>query len=58
MPRKKTWNFLEMGYDEAAVHLRKNDTLLVSMGSGEKLGAHRPLGADLLTTMGVVERAA
>ena len=30
MPRKKTWNILEMGYDEVAAHLKKNDTIMVS----------------------------
>lgn len=58
MARKKTWNILEMGYDEVAEHLKKSDTILVSMGSCEKHGAHCPLGTDTMTTMGVVEKAA
>lgn len=58
MPRKKTWNILEMGWDEVAAHLKKNDVIMVSMGSCEKHGAHCPLGTDSFTTMGVIERAA
>jgi creatinine amidohydrolase len=58
MSRKKTWNILEMGYDEIYAHLMNNDTIIVSMGSCEKHGAHCPLGTDSFTTMGVVERAA
>jgi creatinine amidohydrolase len=55
MPRKKTWNILEMGYDEVAAHLKKNDTVMVSMGSCEKHGSHCPLGTDTVTAMGVIE---
>jgi len=58
MPRKKTWNILEMGYDEVAEHLKTNDTILITMGSCEKHGAHCPLGTDSFTGQGVVERAA
>jgi len=58
MARKKTWDISEMGYDEVAEHLKKSDTIIVSMGSCEKHGAHCPLGTDTMTTMGVIERAA
>lgn len=58
MPRKKTWNIMEMGYDEVAAHLKKNDTIMIAMGSLEKHGAHCPLGTDSFTTMGCVEQAA
>lgn len=58
MARKKTWNILEMGYDEVAEHLKTNDTILITMGSCEKHGAHCPLGTDSFTGQGVVERAA
>lgn len=58
MPRKKTWNILEMGYDEVNEHMKKNDTILVTMGSCEKHGAHCPLGTDTYTAQGVVEGAA
>lgn len=58
MPRKKTWNILELGYDEVAAHMKRNDTIIVSMGSCEKHGAHCPLGTDTVTAMGVIERAA
>lgn len=58
MPRKKTWNILELGYDEVAAHMKRNDTIMVSMGSCEKHGAHCPLGTDTVTAMGVIERAA
>ena len=58
MPRKKTWNIMEMGYDEVSEHMNKNDTIMISMGSAEKHGAHCPLGTDSFTAMGVIEKAA
>ncbi len=58
MPRKKTWNIMEMSYDEVGEHLKKNDTIMVMMGSLEKHGSHCPLGTDSLTAAGVVEHAA
>lgn len=58
MARKKTWNIQELGFKEVGAHLKKNDTVMVSMGSTEKHGAHCPLGTDSLTAMGVIERAA
>ncbi len=58
MPRKKTWNVYEKGYDEVGEYLEENDVIIIPMGSTEKHGAHCPLGTDSLTTMGVVEEAA
>ncbi|MCE1157260.1 MAG: creatininase family protein [Spirochaetia bacterium] len=58
MARPKSLNIAEMSYDEVAAHLKTNDTILVSMGSNEKHGAHCPLGTDAFTAMGVIERAA
>ncbi|KPJ86967.1 MAG: hypothetical protein AMS17_10110 [Spirochaetes bacterium DG_61] len=58
MPRKKTWNIAEMGYTQVSEYLKKNDTIMVSMGSTEKHGAHCPLGTDSFTAMGVIEKAA
>lgn len=58
MSRRKTWNIAELGYEEVAEHLKQNDTIIVSMGSNEKHGAHCPLGTDTFTAMGVIERAA
>jgi creatinine amidohydrolase len=58
MPRKKTWNISEMGYTQVAEYLKKNDTIMISMGSTEKHGAHCPLGTDSFTAMGVIENAA
>jgi creatinine amidohydrolase len=58
MPRKKTWNILELGYLDVREHLKKNDVILITMGSCEKHGAHCPLGTDSFTAQGVVERAA
>ncbi len=58
MPRKKTWNILELGYNDVMAHLKKNDTIMISMGSCEKHGAHCPLGTDSFTAMGVIELAA
>jgi creatinine amidohydrolase len=58
MPRKKTWNILELGYDDVGAHMKKNDTILVTMGSCEKHGSHCPLGTDTFTAAGVVEGAA
>ena len=58
MPRKHTWNIYEKGYDEVAEYCKKNDVILIPMGSTEKHGAHCPLGTDSLTTIGVVETAA
>jgi len=58
MARKKSWNIAEMGYTDVQEYLKKNDTIIVSMGSTEKHGAHCPLGTDSFTAMGVIERAA
>ena len=58
MARKQSWNILELGYNNVREHLKKNDTVMISMGSLEKHGAHCPLGTDSLTTMGVIEMAA
>lgn len=58
MARKKTWNILEMSYDEVAECMKKNDTIIISMGSTEKHGAHCPLGTDYYTALGVIEVAA
>lgn len=58
MARKKTWNIAEMGYTQVADYLKKNDAIIISMGSTEKHGAHCPLGTDSFTAMGVIERAA
>jgi creatinine amidohydrolase len=58
MARPKSLNIAEMSYDEVAAHLKTNDTILVSMGSNEKHGAHCPLGTDAFTAMGGIERAA
>lgn len=58
MPRKETWNILEMGYDEIGAHMAKNDTILLTMGSCEKHGSHCPQGTDTFTAAGVVEGAA
>ena len=58
MARKKTWNILELGYVDVREHLKKNDTIMVTMGSLERHGAHCPLGTDSFTAQGVVERAA
>jgi creatinine amidohydrolase len=58
MARKKSWNIAEMGYTNIQEYLKKNDTIIVSMGSTEKHGAHCPLGTDSFTAMGVIERAA
>jgi creatinine amidohydrolase len=58
MARKNTRNINEMGYDEVAAHLKSNDTIIISMGSCEKHGAHCPLGTDSFTALGVIERAA
>ncbi len=55
---RKTWNIAEMSYVDVNEHLKKNDAVMVSMGSTEKHGAHCPLGTDTFTAMGVVERAA
>lgn len=58
MARKKTWNILEMGYTDVAEYIKKNDTIIISMGATEKHGAHCPLGTDYYTAMGVIEVAA
>jgi len=58
MARKKTWNILEMGYTDVAEFIKKNDTIIISMGATEKHGAHCPLGTDYYTAMGVIEVAA
>jgi creatinine amidohydrolase len=58
MKRGKSWNILDLGYTDVREHLKKNDTIIVSMGSIEKHGAHCPLGTDSFTAMGVIEIAA
>ena len=58
MPRKQSWNILELGYTDVREHLKKNDTVMVTMGSMEKHGAHCPLGTVSFTAQGVVEKAA
>jgi creatinine amidohydrolase len=58
MPRRKSWNIAEMGFDEVAESLKTTDVIMVPMGSNEKHGAHVVLGTDTFTTMGVVEVAA
>jgi creatinine amidohydrolase len=58
MPRRKSWNIYDKGYDEVGEYLKENDVIMIPMGSTEKHGAHCPLGTDSLTTMGVVETAA
>jgi creatinine amidohydrolase len=58
MARKKSWNIADMGFTDVQAYLKKNDTIIVSMGSTEKHGAHCPLGTDSFTAMGVIERAA
>ena len=58
MEREKSYNIINLGYDDVAEHVKKNDTIIVSMGSTEKHGAHCPLGTDSFTAMGVIEKAA
>ena len=58
MEREKSYNILDLGYDDVAKFVKKNDTIIVSMGSTEKHGAHCPLGTDSFTAMGVIEKAA
>jgi len=58
MARKKSWNIFDMSYDEVADYLKTNDTIMISMGSCEKHGAHCPLGTDSFTAMGVIQVAA
>ena len=58
MERGKSYNIMDLGYDDVAEFAKKNDTIIVSMGSTEKHGAHCPLGTDSFTAMGVIERAA
>ncbi|MFW5844187.1 MAG: hypothetical protein ACOCW6_09685, partial [Spirochaetota bacterium] len=54
MLRKKTWNTPELGYDDVGVNMKKNDTILVTMGSCQKHGSHCPLGTDTFAAVGVV----
>ena len=58
MARRKSWNTGEMSYDEVAELLKKNDTIMIPMGSNEKHGAHCVLATDTMTTMGIVREAA
>jgi creatinine amidohydrolase len=58
MEREKSYNILDLGYTDVAEHLKRNDTVIVSMGSTEKHGDHCPLGTDSFTAMGVIEKAA
>ena len=58
MEREKSLNIINLGYDDVSEFVKKNDTIIVSMGSVEKHGAHCPLGTDSFTAMGVIERAA
>ncbi len=58
MARRKSWNTAEMSYDEVAEYLKRNDTIMIPMGSNEKHGAHVILATDTVTTMGVVREAA
>ena len=58
MEREKSYNISELGYTDVAEHLKRNDTIIVSMGSTEKHGDHCPLGTDSFTAMGVIEKAA
>ncbi len=58
MARRKSWNTGEMSYDEVGELLKKNDTVMIPMGSNEKHGAHCVLATDTMTTMGIVREAA
>lgn len=58
MPREKSYNLLDLGYQDVKEHLKRNDVILITMGSCEKHGNHCPLGTDSFTAQGVVERAA
>ncbi len=58
MARTQSYNLLDLGYRDVQEHIKKNDTIIISMGSLEKHGNHCPLGTDSFTAMGVVERAA
>jgi creatinine amidohydrolase len=58
MARRKSYNTFEMSYDEVGAHMKKNDTIMIPMGSNEKHGAHCINGTDTVTTMGVVQVAA
>jgi len=58
MARRKSYNTFEKSYDEVAAHLKRNDVIMIPMGSNEKHGAHCVLGTDSMTTMGVVRIAA
>lgn len=58
MARRQSLNIFEKSFDEVADHMKKNDTIMIPMGSTEKHGAHCILGTDTVTTMGVVQVAA
>lgn len=57
MPRKRR-NLLDLSYVEVADYLKKNDTILIPVGSCEKHGAHLPLGTDSFITLRMTEMAA
>ncbi|MFA5513712.1 MAG: creatininase family protein [Sphaerochaetaceae bacterium] len=56
--REKSYNLMDLGFTDVAEYLKRNDTIIVSMGSTEKHGDHAPLGTDSYTAMGVIEKAA
>ena len=58
MPRRKSWNIAEMGYEEVREHFKSNDAVILPMGSNEKHGAHITHQTDTVTTMGIVQLAA
>ena len=58
MARRKSWNIFNMSYDEVNEQMKKNDVIIIPMGSTEKHGSHCVLGTDTMTTMGVVKVAA
>ena len=58
MARRKSYNTFDMSYDEVGAHMKTNDTIIISMGSNEKHGAHCILGTDTVTALHVIESAA
>lgn len=55
---QKRRNLLDLSYVDVAEYLKKNDTILIPIGSCEKHGAHIPLGTDSFITIRMTEMAA
>ncbi|MDP7386715.1 MAG: creatininase family protein, partial [Nitrospinota bacterium] len=58
MPEKRPWILQEITWPEVEAYLKRDDIILLPVGSVEQHAHHMPLGTDSYTAIGFAEDAA